>query len=436
MMGTRSSIARVLLMVGVFLIFLILSLLSLIPQLNLPTMILFSCTGILFVLMLFLAIKYRRNQTEEQKQKKISTKNVIWTIIAIIILLAFIYTGVSFFWNLMFKYNFTGEAHENRYLLFQGLIISLTVFFSSTPFIMVLYYRTSPSTAVKFILKLHRLFNRKNKKKVAEIIVLDTPQQRSFYIALKRSFSTIIFSTFTVFTLLINILNIMKFFNIPPLLGLGLVPPDLVIVNDIDSKIFIQYCSGYLLNLSIPVVISFILFFWALPPSYLLDDSGVVFFRNFLKRRRPAEMRTISNWFLSLVKGVVGTSALISYITFIIENAPVIGKISGELGWTKGVQFSLFVLGFPFFGTLLMFFILSLFQESQFNKMKTFLYQELVNEGIDPRIVKVKLTRTGELQEKTLENYYGENYFHHPPLSESMEELDPPGPIPTDKVRD
>ncbi len=423
--GIRTPIARVLFLLGIFIVFLVLGVLSLTPVLEMQPLIPLSLAAVTFIIFIVLAIHYKKKQTAEQVKKRLDPKSLLGSIILTCVLLAFIFVGLSFFLRLAMINPF-GWTGEQRGTLAISLVFGVVLYFAATPFIMALWYKVSPKTAC-FIIKLHKLFYWKGKDRISDIFVLDQPQEHSFRVLIYRAFNALIFSIFMTFAGVIPVLGLLENIGIDPLFGLGIVNP--ASVSGLSDPDFVRYCAGYFLNLTLPVILSFIVFFWALPPTYLMDDAGIVFFRKYTKRRQPAEMRTVSSWFLGLVKAVLGTSALYQYIFFVIQNIKIINIVANGAGAFAAVEFTLFILGFPVFGTILMAFMLLIFQESQFNKMKTFLYQELINIKIDPRVVTIDLERKDSLQDKTLLDYWGENFFHNPPLRDSVTGLGAAGPI-------
>ncbi|MEX2726505.1 MAG: hypothetical protein Q6353_004590, partial [Candidatus Sigynarchaeum springense] len=74
--------------------------------------------------------------------------------------------------------------------------------------------------------------------------------------------------------------------------------------------------------------------------------------------------------------------------------------------------------------------------ESQFNKLKTFVYQKLAIMKIDPRVVTLGLHRKEGFQDNTLTGYFGENFFHDPLLKDLIARFGPPGELrPEDLVK-
>lgn len=447
---SRESIVRVLLALGLFLIFIVLSIVAFTPRAHLSPILTIAVAIGMFVLIIYLTRKYYAARAKEPERSKVSLKSVIWSVLLLIILLAIIFYCFSFFIWLSLEYPFIVVGTNIQDLLVITQTAAIVIFFASSPFIMALWYKTSPGIGAKFIIRIFRAFNRKSKTRIMEVMVIDTPQDHSFYITLKRALTSLIFSLTTVYTIWIPLSYIIGPY-LPASWLYTIVQSSTV--KRIDSDLFIHYCNTSIINIIIPLVLSFVLFFWALPSTYLLDDAGVVFFRKDMKRRQPMQIGTISSWFLSIVKAVLGTSVIFSYYFYVADNVgilnvvgqdiikkfgPLIGDQAAQyLAMTSAIQFGIFLFGFPFLGTILMTLILLLFQESHLNKLKTHLYQELVNLKIDPRVVKVTAERVDEFQAKTYVNYVGENFFHNPPLKDSIAKLPPPGEIFTeDKGKD
>ncbi|MHA1369163.1 MAG: hypothetical protein ACTSWN_11175 [Promethearchaeota archaeon] len=425
--GKRTSITRFLLLLGSGIWFLILGSLFIWPFIRLHVAIklgILIAGLVLVVLSLIAARKYRKSRTEEQIKKRGPLKDMIKPLSLIVLLLGLIIYGFTFFNDFLNKWQ--GDQ-EPELVLFVIVTIVLSIFFASLPFIMALWYKTSPTVATKIIMKLYGLVNRPSKKKITEVFVLKIPQKHSVYISFKRAFDGLAFSLFFTYTIYFPLIFLITRGDPNNWLNPFFVP------SSQDIRIWALFFAGSVLNNVVPITISYTIWFWVFPPCWLLDDAGVVFFRSFLERRQPAELKTISSWFLSMVKSGVGTSGLITYLLAIYNNWHSVGYVSDELGVMVVPKFIIFFIGFPLLGSLLMCFILILFLESQFNKLKTFIYQELVKSKVDPRVVKIKLTRLDEFQENTLSTYYGENYLHSPPLIDSVKEFGDAGEIKTEK---
>ncbi|MHA1999779.1 MAG: hypothetical protein ACTSU9_16840 [Promethearchaeota archaeon] len=434
--GKRTSITRVLLSYGFTLVFLVWAILAFLnwagllnnisvftPERGILSWIILATLGILFWIMSGkLSKKYRNTRTEEQTIYKISKKDLVGPFTLMLILISTLTMGFLFFIKIGRAITTAPDSDRNFYFVTLALLLIFMI--GSIPFLMVLWYR-APKSAGRIILPIFRMFNKKSKKKVAKIMVIKLPQSHSFWIALKRSFTAMTFALFTTFTLWIPLVEISGSNR------LKLTTPPLV--PNMFNPDFLNFCNGFIIHMGIPLILSFFLWFWVLPSCWLLDDSGVVFFRKHLKRRQPAEMKTVSSWFLSLVKAVVGTSGLYAYIARIVSYIPLFNQLAQQTVF-GAIQFGIFVIGFPFFGVMLIGFILLIFMDTQFNKLKTFTYQEMVKLGLDARVVDPILDQTDDFQEHTLLGYYGENFFHHPPLNESKSKFTKIGEYTDDEL--
>jgi heme/copper-type cytochrome/quinol oxidase subunit 2 len=428
----RVPIVWVLLMFGFFLIFAVLSIVTIGSKFRSLMPIMLGLAGGTFLFYLFLAIKYNKAKTSEQEKKKVSAKNAIGSLLFMIIFLGLIIFGLSFFIWLSSNFPFSPGLEKDQGRLIGVMIIALIVYFAASPFIMALWYKTAPGVGVKLIVRAFKAFNWKSKDKACEIMVFHSVQEHSFTITFKRAFTALVYSLTLVFSL-----SRLLGSSLPPGWGREMViVPEITGINDLD---FINYCTSLIIAVVIPLVVSFVIFFWALPSSYLLDDAGVVYYKKYINRRQPAELRTVSQWFLGIVQAVMGTSGVISYFFYVFDHRYVVAMVYSSINALPifgqpfatlcAIQFGVFVFGFPLLGTVLMAYILQLFQESQYNKLKTSLFQELVNAKIDPRVVQVKFERMDEFQERTLMNYTGENFFHNPPLKDSVSKLPPAGDL-------
>ncbi|HME51963.1 MAG TPA: hypothetical protein VKM55_07085 [Candidatus Lokiarchaeia archaeon] len=444
---SREPMVRVLLALGLSLVFIVLTVVAFAPRANLSPILTMAVAMGAFVLFIYLARKNRAVSSKEQERSRLRLKSVFWSVLLLVLLLIVIIYCFSFFIWLSSYYPFVIVGTKIQDLLAITQTAAIVIFFASTPFIMALWYKTAPVVSSKLILRLFKAFNRKSKTKIMEVMVIDTPQDHSFYISLKRAVTAVIYSFTTVYTIWIPLAHIIGPYLPASWLYTIVESSD---VKRIDSDLFVHYCNTSIINIVIPLVLTFVFFFWALPSTYLLDDAGVVFYRRYTRRRQPLQIGTISFWFISIVKAVLGTSALFSYYFYVADNVgilnivkqdillkfgPLIGDQAAQsLATTSAVQFGIFLFGFPLLGTILMALILLLFQESNFNKLKSFLYQELVNLKIDPRLVKVSVERVNEFQDNTYIDYVGENFFHNPPLKDSIQKIPPPGEIdPNDK---
>jgi hypothetical protein len=79
---------------------------------------------------------------------------------------------------------------------------------------------------------------------------------------------------------------------------------------------FFSFMIGYMQLCLLPMVLSFLLFSFFISGNFLLDDAGIVYFKESKKHRVPGDIEPISIWAQSMVKGFAGLSALITFGSF------------------------------------------------------------------------------------------------------------------------
>ena len=80
---------------------------------------------------------------------------------------------------------------------------------------------------------------------------------------------------------------------------------------------FFNFMMGYMLCCVLPMILSFVLFSFFIAGNFLLDDAGVVYYREHIKYRQPADIEPVSIWAQSIVKGIAGLSAILTFSTFL-----------------------------------------------------------------------------------------------------------------------
>ena len=80
---------------------------------------------------------------------------------------------------------------------------------------------------------------------------------------------------------------------------------------------FFNFMMGYMLCCVLPMILSFVLFSFFIAGNFLLDDAGVVYYREHLKYRQPADIEPVSIWAQSIVKGIAGLSAILTFSSFL-----------------------------------------------------------------------------------------------------------------------
>lgn len=85
------------------------------------------------------------------------------------------------------------------------------------------------------------------------------------------------------------------------------------------SNEFFQFMIGYMALSLFPMVLSYLLFSFFISGNMLLDDAGIVYYKESKKYRAPGDIEPISIWAQSMVKGVAGFSALITFASFFMS---------------------------------------------------------------------------------------------------------------------
>ncbi|MHA1671752.1 MAG: hypothetical protein ACTSV5_14430 [Promethearchaeota archaeon] len=79
---------------------------------------------------------------------------------------------------------------------------------------------------------------------------------------------------------------------------------------------FFQFMIGYNLLCLLPMLLTFIVFSFFISGNFLLDDAGVAYYLESKKHRRPGDIEPISIWAQSIIKGIAGFSAIVTFIAF------------------------------------------------------------------------------------------------------------------------
>ena len=127
---------------------------------------------------------------------------------------------------------------------------------------------------------------------------------------------------------------ISRFFSVMALtLSIGLIILDSTLIDtitnisDIQDPNFIKYITLLFRSLIIPGILSSLFFFWLVPTSWLLDDSGIILKRFILMITISKALIALGEWFSSYLKGFIGISAILSYYKF-VRDSPILNNLS------------------------------------------------------------------------------------------------------------
>ena len=199
----------------------------------------------------------------------------------------------------------------NRTLIIGDNMTNITIFFLTViitwygvlPLTAALYNRFAPNFAFIFI-KLRSFFFKISRSYNHDIIVLDMGERKEIgtIIQLKRIILPLLISIATGFY---------SYSTLAPILG---YPDNFEVYGSTE---FFQFMNGYMLLCVLPMILAFLLFSFFISGNFLLDDAGIVYFRQSKKHRQPGDIEPISIWAQSIIKGIAGLSALITLINFL-----------------------------------------------------------------------------------------------------------------------
>ncbi|MFX0083869.1 MAG: hypothetical protein ACFE94_19125 [Candidatus Hodarchaeota archaeon] len=179
----------------------------------------------------------------------------------------------------------------------------IIAWYGALPATAALYNRFAPQFAHVFV-KLRDLFFKISRGYKNEIIVLNMGERKDIglVIQLKR----------LILPLLLSIsVGFYCYDALTPIFG---YPKSFGAFGGTE---FFNFTMGYILYCVLPMILSFLLFSFFISGNFLLDDAGVVYYREHTKYRQPAYIEPISIWGQSIVKGIAELSALLTFSTFL-----------------------------------------------------------------------------------------------------------------------
>lgn len=194
----------------------------------------------------------------------------------------------------------TGTNNTNIVIVFLVVIIT---WYGTLPLTAALYNRLAPQFAYLFV-KLRDLFFKISRGYRNEIVVLDMGERKDIglVIQLKR----------LILPLMLSIS--VGFYSYDVLTGFLGYP---ITFETFGGTDFFNFMMGYMLCCVLPMILSFVLFSFFIAGNFLLDDAGVVYYREHTKYRQPADIEPVSIWAQSIVKGIAGLSAILTFSTFL-----------------------------------------------------------------------------------------------------------------------
>ncbi len=249
--------------------------------------------GIIIIILFGRRLNYQRKSVKEHKLT-IAVNVLAISLMTITFILFLIMMNI--FNNTLIM----GTNNTNIVIAF--LVVTIT-WYGTLPLTAALYNRFAPQFAYVFV-KLRDLFFKISKGYKNDIIILDMKGRKEIgiIIQLKR----------LILPLLLAIsVGFYSYDTLTTLLG---YPQTFGVFGSTE---FFSFMMGYMLCCVLPMILSFVFFSFFVSGNYLLDDAGVVYYRENKKYRQPGDIEPLSIWSQSIVKGIAGLSAILTFGTFL-----------------------------------------------------------------------------------------------------------------------
>jgi len=251
------------------------------------------CVGIFLVILKSRKVSYSRKKIKEHKL----------TVAVIIAAIALMSVTFLLFLIQLNIFNNTLIPNQNMTNIVISFLLVIITWYGTLPLTAALYNRFAPRFAYTFV-KLRSLFFKISKSYNTDILVLDMKD--------RKEIGTIIERKRTGLPLMLSIaIGFYTYGVLTPILG---YPQNFEIFGSTE---FFQFMNGYMLCCIFPMILTFIVFSFFISGNFLLDDAGVVYFRQSRKYRQPGDVEPISIWAQSMVKGMAGISAIITLVGFL-----------------------------------------------------------------------------------------------------------------------
>lgn len=249
--------------------------------------------GILLIILKSRKVSYSRRKIKEHKLTIVVNIAAI-TLITLTFLLFMIQLNI---------FNSTLIPNQNMTTIIISFLVVIITWYGALPLTAALFNRFAPRFAYTFV-KLRSLFFKISRSYNTDIVVVDMKERKDIgtVIQLKR----------VLLPLLLSIaIGFYTYGILTPILG---YPQDFEVFG---SNEFFQFMNGYMLCCIFPMIMTFLVFSFFISGNFLLDDAGVVYFRQSKKYRQPGDIEPISIWAQSIIKGIAGASAIITLVDFL-----------------------------------------------------------------------------------------------------------------------
>ncbi|TXT60109.1 MAG: membrane protein of unknown function [Promethearchaeota archaeon] len=273
--------------------------------LGIPLFVLLVTIIIIGVLLLvYYGGKFRYSVEPIKENIKNTLKKKKLTIFTLIISIVTIALTFFLFMILLNVFNSTLIAGTWISEIIIYTLLIMIIWFGLLTLTAAIYNFFAPYFAYLFI-RLRSVFFKLSKAYINKFYVIDMKQRKNLgtFSKLKRVMVPLLLSLAIGFYL---------YNYLAPILGYS------TSFSTLTPNQFGEFIVGYMILCILPLILSFTVFAFFNAGNYLLDDAGIVYFREPKKYRKPADVEPVSIWAQSLVKGAAGISALITFVEFAI----------------------------------------------------------------------------------------------------------------------
>ena len=264
-------------------------------ELGLPLLVGLASLLILGVVILLINVKKLKPKRERLKQSKMA-------VIANVISIAITTISFSLFLFLLNVFNRTLIAGDPMTNITMVYLTTTIIWLGLLPLTAAIFNQFAPRFAYGFIM-LRNLFFKfsKNYKHAIFVEDLQGRSRLSTTIRLKR----------VILPMLLSIsIGFFTYNTLAPILGYKQG------FDAFGGQEFFSFMIGYNLLCILPMILTFIAFSFFISGNYMLDDAGIAYYLESKKHRRPGDVEPISIWSQSIIKGIAGFSAIVTFFSF------------------------------------------------------------------------------------------------------------------------
>nr|MDO8115072.1 hypothetical protein [Candidatus Sigynarchaeota archaeon] len=284
-------------------------------------------------------------------------------------LVVLIVASTFFIWFIFVQNTDTMINDSADFVAIRAAYFMIVLMFSSLPLIGILYNHFSPWSAMFYVKVQNFVFSKlKGDKFDYRLLVLDMSHGKRYSVSSLVSRS--------LFPMLVS-------------LTVGFYMFQMFGTHSVASatgEISLPWLGEFEIIAGTSFIVTYIVLLFLIPGAWLLDDAGIVYFNQAKDYLASGDISKISDWLLSMLKGVFGFTALLNYYSmFSTLNLSTAGNMDDPLASILLVVFIIIILVILspiLYGLMAMFFgNASLASDLGYNKR--LLLEKLAKRGID-----------------------------------------------------